>query len=760
METSENTALKAKILIVDDTLQNLQMLSEMLTQKGYSVTGAPDGPTALMIAANDPPDLILLDILMPGMDGYEVCRQFKTGYCTDSQHCIPAYIPVIFLSALEDTETKIKGFQAGGVDFITKPFQPEEVTARIDTHLKLRNFQKQLEEQNSRLQTEIAARRHAEEELKKHSGQLEKLVMERTAELMWENSLNERMAAISADLLAAEYDIAKIAGLILGAAKELTGSSDGYVAEINLRTKECVMIGVPEDILSSFKTENRQSAFPIGPDGKYIGLSGHSLNTGEPFYTNDPKNHPFSKGIPEGHVPVERFLSVPVFLEGKLRGQISLGNPPRDYTDGDLNAVKRLAGLYALAIQRCQYEREKESLKQQVQKTQRMEALGTLAGGIAHDFNNILFPILGYSEMMSEDLPEGSSLRDSISQILQGVHRATQLVKQILTFCRQAEQKPEPLQIHLIIKEVLKLIRASFPSTIQICQNIRDCGMVIADPTQIHQMAMNLITNAFHAMEEKGGMLTVSLDQVQIGPEDMTEADMLPGEYICLTVADTGTGMDKAVMEHMFDPYFTTKKPEKGTGLGLAVVHGIVKSCYGGIRVSSEPGKGSEFKIWLPLAKNRDIRAQINQNHEPLPRGNENILIVDDELQILKILKQMLERIGYQITARTGSIEALEAFKANPYRFSLIVTDFTMPNMTGLGLAKEVLSIRSDIPIIMCSGFSEQVDAEKAKACGIKEYLIKPVAISDLARSIRRVLSSLSQSKALFPLIFIPSCLI
>ncbi len=737
MDTPESEALKPNILIVDDTLQNLRLLTDMLTQSGYSVTGAPDGPTALMIARNMPPDLILLDIVMPGMDGYEVCRQLKTG---DAKHCVStSHIPVIFLSALDDTENKIKGFQAGGVDFITKPFQAEEVTARIDIHLKLRNFQKQLEEKNALLQTEILARRRAEEELKTYSGQLETLVTERTAELMRENSLNMSLAVISAGLLAAEYDIAAIAGLILNAAKELTGSSEGYVSEINPVTKENAVRVFRE---AQSQTETGPPVFPLGHDGKYSGLQGHSLNTGKSFYTNDPKNHPSSKGFSEGHIPIERFLSVPVFAEGTLTGQISLANPLKDYTDTDLSAVQRLSDLYALAIQRYQYEQEKENFKQQLQRAQRLEAIGTLAGGIAHDFNNILFPILGYTEMLLDDAREGSDIRYKLEQILKATHRAREAVRQILTFCREGEQAIEPVQIHAVIKEVLNLIRASLPSTIEIRQNIENCGIVMADPTQIHRMAMNLITNAFHAMEEKGGIMTVSLSPVRLAPEDITEPDISPGDYICLTVADTGIGMDTAVMEHIFDPYFTTKKQGKGTGLGLAAVHGIVTSCCGFIRVFSEPDKGSQFKICLPQSKPAGLTAQKTQSHELLTGGSEHILIVDDEVPTLTMLKQMLERLGYQISIQSSSIEALEVFKAHPDRFDLLITDFTMPNLSGLGLAGEVLSIRSDIPVIMCSGFTAQMDAKKAKASGIQEYLIKPIIISDLARAIRRVLSS------------------
>ncbi len=383
---------------------------------------------------------------------------------------------------------------------------------------------------------------------------------------------------------------------------------------------------------------------------------------------------------------------------------------------------------------------EKKKLEAQLQQVQKMEAVGTLAGGIAHDFNNILFPIIGYAEMMLEDKPKNSFHRNCLNQVLLSANRARDLVKQILTFSRQREQERQPLKVQHIIQEVLKLTRSSLPSNIEIRQNIdNDCGMLMVDPSQIYQVAMNLITNAYHAMQETGGRLEVNLFEVALGPEDLNDPDMEPGLYVCLSVADTGIGMDKSVMDRIFDPYFTTKEKDKGTGLGLSVVHGIVKSYGGTIKVYSEPGKGSVFNIFLPKIDTATEKPEA-VSIEPVPRGSERILLVDDEEKIVEMEKQMLTRLDYQVTARTSSIEALEAFRAQPDKFDVVIADLTMPNMTGDKLAGELINIRADIPIILCTGFSETITEEKAKALGIKEFVMKPMVMSQIANTIRNVL--------------------
>ena len=386
-------------------------------------------------------------------------------------------------------------------------------------------------------------------------------------------------------------------------------------------------------------------------------------------------------------------------------------------------------------------------LESQLRQAHRMEAIGTLAGGIAHDFNNILFPIVGFTEIAIDDLPEDSTARKSLDQVIKSAMRAKDLVLQILTFSRQHDHELKPLKVQLVVKEALSLIRSSLPATIEIRQKIdKHCAMVMADPTQIHQIIMNLCTNAYHAMAETGGTLEVILSEVELTADGLTGLDMDPRTYLCLKIGDTGHGMDQSVVERIFEPYFTTKEKGKGTGLGLAVVHGIVKSYGGDIRVSSEPDKGAVFTIYLPLIKEVFDTSE-TVTDEGLPTGHERILLVDDEKQIAFMEKQILEYLGYQVTARTSSLEALATFREQPLKYDLVITDMTMPNMTGDKLSVELMNIRPDIPVILCTGFSEKMPKETASAMGIHGFLMKPMAMHDLAKTVRDVLDNQNKSQ-------------
>jgi PAS domain S-box-containing protein len=388
-------------------------------------------------------------------------------------------------------------------------------------------------------------------------------------------------------------------------------------------------------------------------------------------------------------------------------------------------------------------EAEKKRLQTQLQQSQKMESIGTLAAGIAHDFNNILYSIIGYTELALDDAERSTLLHNNLQEVLIAAQRAKDLVKQILTFSRQANQELKPLKVQLVVREALKLIRSSLPSTIEIKQNISNtCGLVIADATQIHQVAMNLLTNAYHAMEDEGGKLNVTLKEVDLDVDDLQDPTIAAGSYVCLTVADTGAGIDEYVLHRIFEPYFSTKEKDKGTGLGLAMVHGIVKSYRGNIRVYSEPGKGSAFHVYLPVIQTQAEREELDVVL-PVEGGTERILLVDDEVQIVRMEQQMLERLGYHVTVRTSSIEALEAFRAVPDKFDLVITDMTMPNMTGVELAKKIIEIRPDIPMIICTGFSEKISKHKAITMGIRGYVMKPVIKSELAKKIREVLDQI-----------------
>ncbi|MBN2397061.1 MAG: PAS domain S-box protein [Deltaproteobacteria bacterium] len=382
-------------------------------------------------------------------------------------------------------------------------------------------------------------------------------------------------------------------------------------------------------------------------------------------------------------------------------------------------------------------------LEQELRRSQKMEALGTLAGGIAHDFNNILMPITLNTELALRGAGEPDEALENLRYVLEAAQRGRDLVRQIITFSRRKEQKREPVEIAPVIREALALLKASLPATVEIRGNIDDQphAVVLADPTQIHQVLVNLCTNAGHAMRKSGGVLEVSLAGVEVdGHAASQHADLHAGPYVRLTVSDTGEGMDREIMERIFEPFFTTKERGEGTGMGLAVVHGIVQNHGGAITVYSEAGKGTTFNVFFPRMEGAGERGRTS----PLdvPTGEERILLVDDEEPVLRSQRVMLESLGYKVTAVAKSDEALKLFRARPADFDLVITDQTMPDMTGSELSRKLIRIRSDIPIVMCTGFSEAVDEEKARAGGIREFVMKPFTTGEMAETIRRVLDT------------------
>lgn len=391
---------------------------------------------------------------------------------------------------------------------------------------------------------------------------------------------------------------------------------------------------------------------------------------------------------------------------------------------------------------RIKAELDKDRLQAQLQQAQKMEAIGTLAGGIAHDFNNLLGVIVGNNELAMDDIPDWSPARDNLEEIYNACLRARDLVKQILTFSRQTSQRMGPIEIGPLIKESLKLLRSSFPTTIEIRQNIScQSDTVNADPTQIYQVLLNLCTNASHAMEDAGGLLEIRLENIILDKADAAQyADMCAGKYARLTIADTGHGIEAEVIDRIFEPYFTTKELGKGTGMGLAVAHGIVKNHGGHISVYSTPGEGTTFHVYLPVIE-EEIKPDIEAS-ATLPTGTECILFVDDQEAIVKVGKKMLKRFGYNVESSTSPIEALELFRAAPDHYDLVITDMTMPNMTGDKLAQELMKVRPDIPVILFTGHSERITEKKAKDLGIKAFLLKPIIQAKLANITRQVLDT------------------
>ncbi len=387
-------------------------------------------------------------------------------------------------------------------------------------------------------------------------------------------------------------------------------------------------------------------------------------------------------------------------------------------------------------------EQERQELETQLQHSQRMETIGTLAGGIAHDFNNILFPILGYTDLAMEDIGQGHPTYKNLAQVVKAGHRAKELVEQIMVFSRQMDRDVGPIHLHLIVREALKFIRASLPTTIEIQQNVNiESGVVTANSTQIHHMLVNLCTNSAHSMRDTGGMIRVELQPFEVDePMASANAELSAGSYARLSVSDTGPGMDEQTKERMFEPFFTTRAVGEGTGLGLSVVHGIVASHNGVITVDSMPDEGTTVTVYFPTVPSEPLPVEIPEEVEVT--GNEYVLFVDDEQDILNLGKHMLEKLGYRVTTASHGDEALEVLKAQPMAFDIVVTDQTMPRRTGLELTREIRKIRPDLPVIIITGYSENVTPEVLEELNISCFLMKPLVGNKIGAAIRRALNT------------------
>ena len=407
-----------------------------------------------------------------------------------------------------------------------------------------------------------------------------------------------------------------------------------------------------------------------------------------------------------------------------------------------VNAQQAMLGGIAFDItDKVRAEEENTRLEQQLIQSQKMEAIGTLSGGIAHDFNNVLSAIMGYVELAQLNTVSGNDIQFELAQVLKAAHRARDLVQRILTFSRKTEHDRQPIDPKPLVQETLTLLRASIPSTIEIRHSFDVQGVqILTNATQFHQVMMNLCTNAAHAMEATGGVLAVNLQKVSLTGATAARQGVAPGRYLEVRVRDSGPGIPPALRRRIFDPYFTTKAQGKGSGMGLAVVRSIVESHGGSIDVEDRAGEGACFFVLLPITTRL---AEINaEKMEVLPRGTESILLVDDEPVLVELGKHMLSRLGYQVTCCERSLDALAVVQDHPDRFDLVITDITMPTMTGDVLAGRLMAIRPDMPVILCTGYSEQITSEKADQLGIAAFLMKPLAIGDLACTLRATLDN------------------
>ncbi|KAA3656970.1 MAG: response regulator, partial [Calditrichaeota bacterium] len=431
---------------------------------------------------------------------------------------------------------------------------------------------------------------------------------------------------------------------------------------------------------------------------------------------------------------------VPLKYGKKIIGAFNIASFTIEHIpEASRDALETIAAQIGEVIVHFQAEEELNKLEKQLRRSQKLETIGTLAGGIAHDFNNILAPILGYADMALLNLDSDDPLHDYLHHILKSSHRAKDLVEQILLFAKQSEKERQPLTLQPLIKESLKLLRPSIPATIEIQQNIdQGCEKILADPSQIHQVVVNLCTNAFQAMENKVGTLTIELKSAVFDSSSARHQQNIDaGKYVRLSVIDTGSGMDESTIERIFEPFFTTKSVNKGTGLGLSVVHGIVQSHGGSVHVESEPGKGAAFHVYLPVFK--EIARENNSKVNALVGGKESILVVDDDKEVAEIVKKMLEMIGYEVDCQINSFEAVKFFNEHPGKYDLLISDLTMSDLTGLDLAQHVLTLRPDLPVIIMTGYGDDLNEETRQQHGIKQVLGKPITLIDLANAVRSV---------------------
>ncbi len=808
------------ILIVDDLPENLELLSTILVREGYTTVPAPNGELALMSVDKQVPDLVLLDIKMPGMDGYEVCSALKENPRTKD-------VPVVFISGLDETSNMVKAFDVGGVDYITKPFVRGEVLARIRTHLRLHKLQTDLERQvelrtfelsrtNARLSAEILERKRVAESLRK-SEERYRFFITNSLEGIYRKVVEPPMPlSLSADeqvdWLLSNTRVAecnKIYAKMYGfdSSEEMIGTklAEKWGENVDLG------IGIVRDWIRSYyqfpdyeaMEHTREgmykwylkSSVGIIEDGCLTGFWGtqiditlrkhaeenirrvkeeweqtfNSITDMIAIVDTDCRivrvNSAMAKRL--GMVPDEAIglkcaeylhggssafpvCPFPDFKKDETQKTVEIHDAGRErelmVTVTPIFDNKReLMGAVHIAqdvTERKRAEEEQKKLEVQLQHTQKLEAIGSLAGGIAHDFNNIIGALTGFTELALDylDMGDDVEVRENLGEVLKAGKRSRDLVKQILAFSRHGEQQRAPLQVSLVLKEVLTLLRAILPSTIRITQNIaaKD-AYVLGDATQVHQVIMNLCTNAFHAMGPKGGRLTIGLEKVSVGEADLRALpELSPGSFLRLTTGDTGHGISGETMSHIFDPFFTTKPKGEGAGLGLTVVHGIVKSHRGAIRVESRQGEGTVIQVYFPVLEAAE--AMPGEERHQLAGGSETILLVDDDMAMVRSSKMRLEMLGYRVVATTSAPEAVERFLGNAGGFDLVLTDMTMPEMTGADLAHRIREERPDIPIILCTGFSELITSERLKNLGISEVLMKPFDKKQLANAVREAL--------------------
>ena len=662
--------MQEKILIVDDSPKNIQVVANFLQNEGYDLSFATDGKEALHILGKDSFDLILLDVVMPEVDGFEICRKINSNSSLRD-------IPILFLTVKTDPDSIIKGFESGGLDYITKPFNPYELLARIKTHLRLRSIQNQFRENNKKLIEEISLREKVQKQMKNLNAELEYKVKDRTKHIY------------------------KLAGIIDQLYEDvIITDKNGRIEYVNKSFEKNSGFEADEVIgdIPRFMEKGKYS------EGFYDELWSNirSGKTWQVTFTNHKKDK----------MPYEEQVTVIPIMNH--------GNEPEGFF-----SLKRDVSV-------------EKNLEKQLFNAQKMEAIGTLAGGIAHDFNNILTAILGYSEIAKMELTSENVSCSRIDEVIQASKRAKDLVKQILLLSRRADVESRPVRVDLIAGEAVKLIRSSIPSSIEVKYHFEETiGTVMADPIQIHQVIMNLCTNAYQAIEGGKGYISLDLREETVSEEEASRFGIVPGEYLKLSVEDNGKGVGQNSADKIFEPYFTTKESGQGTGLGLAIVNGIMTELKGTVFFTSEKGI-TVFRAFFPYHKDVSIDEE-NEKIEDL-KGSGKIIFVDDEVRIAELGKIILESLGYSVENFNSGVQALERIESSGSDYDILITDLTMPEMSGIELAAAAEKIKPDLPVILISGFKKDENGRMNEIENIKKFVAKPFSKYELGIAVKEVL--------------------
>ena len=691
---------KRDILVVDNNVLILKLMESFLGRHGHRVVTAENGLQAIEILRTFRPEVVFVDLVMPKIPGEKLCRIIR------SQPEFDAVFLVVLSAVAVEQEVDFRSFGADAC--IAKgPFK------EVEKHILALLAEMEKGRGGARLPDEVIGTENV----------FERIV---TKELL---STKRHFEATLDHMAEGFIEVTRDGRIVYvnPVAARLLGSNE-----------ESILASV---ILDFFMDKERRRLAAALDD-----IGGEPVSMGE----NTPLElHGRLLAVTMVLVRDRDNESVLMILQditGRKKAERELENYRKN-----LEAIvarrtrelwKKNEHLKREIDESLRMAAEKQRLERELRQRRKMEALGTMAAGISHDFNNILTAILGYTELSRMALKD-SPVVEHLDNVLTAGYRAKELIKQVLSFSRRREQTLAPLHLHLPLAEVLKLLRASTPSSISIVERLdKDCGPVLADATQIHQVIMNICTNAVNAMEESGGVLTVTLDAQTLDTGAVPGWDLGPGDYVRMVFADSGPGISPELQERIFDPYFTTKEGSEGTGMGLAVVHGIVSSHGGAVTVDSEPGKGAVFTVYLPRAAADAADNPLMAESVEDGAAGEVVLVVDDEEPVALVTSRILANLGYQVKTATSAEQGLALFEADPQRFDLVLTDQTMPNMKGSDLARKIREIRPGMPVVLCSGYGKKFPEKELEEIGACAFLLKPFNLPELAAVVRRALKA------------------